>query len=179
MPFFAAATRHHNPPAMSSASSVVATAASHSWQRSFFLFPSPFSLAQAPLSYRKFLCLSLPRAVSSRSRLVAEASPTTNPEVEMENKRVLIINTNSGGHAVIGFYFARELLGAGHEVKILTVGDESSEKMKKPPFTRFSELVSAGARTVWGDPADVGKVVGSAAFDVVLDNNGKDLDSVK
>ncbi|XP_020584826.1 chloroplast stem-loop binding protein of 41 kDa a, chloroplastic, partial [Phalaenopsis equestris] len=86
---------------------------------------------------------------------------------------------NSGGHAVIGFYFARELLGAGHEVNILTVGDESSEKMKKPPFTRFSELVSAGARTVWGDPADVGKVVGSAAFDVVLDNNGKDLDSVK
>jgi hypothetical protein len=53
-------------------------------------------------------------------------------------KKVLIINTNSGGHAVIGFYFAKELLGAGHSVTILTVGDESSDKMKKPPFNRFS-----------------------------------------
>lgn len=32
---------------------------------------------------------------------------------------------------------------------------------------------------MWGDPADVGKVVGGAEFDVVLDNNGKDLDTVK
>ena len=55
-----------------------------------------------------------------------------------EKKKVLIINTNSGGHAVIGFYFAKELLGAGHSVTILTVGDESSDKMKKPPFNRFS-----------------------------------------
>ncbi|KAF3436300.1 hypothetical protein FNV43_RR23392 [Rhamnella rubrinervis] len=94
-------------------------------------------------------------------------------------KNVLIVNTNSGGHAVIGFYFAKELLGSGHEVTVLTVGDESSDKMKKPPFSRFSELVSAGGRTVWGDPADVGKAVGGSAFDVVLDNNGKDLDTVK
>lgn len=39
--------------------------------------------------------------------------------------------------------------------------------------------MSAGGRTVWGDPAEVGKIVGTAAFDVVLDNNGKDLDVVK
>jgi hypothetical protein len=32
---------------------------------------------------------------------------------------------------------------------------------------------------VWGNPADVGKVVGGATFDVVLDNNGKDLDAVR
>ena len=51
---------------------------------------------------------------------------------------MLIVNTNSGGHAVIGFYFAKELLGSGHAVTILTVGEESSDKMKKPPFTRFS-----------------------------------------
>ncbi|CAA6662087.1 unnamed protein product [Spirodela intermedia] len=31
--------------------------------------------------------------------------------------------------------------------------------MKKPPFSRFSELVTAGGRTVWGDPSDVGKAV--------------------
>ncbi|KAG6703635.1 hypothetical protein I3842_07G094300 [Carya illinoinensis] len=96
-----------------------------------------------------------------------------------EKKKVLIVNTNSGGHAIIGFYFAKELLGSGHEVTILTVGEESSDKMKKPPFNRFSEIVSAGGRTVWGDPAEVGKVVGGVAFDVVLDNNGKDLDTVR
>lgn len=92
---------------------------------------------------------------------------------------MLIINTNSGGHAVIGFYFAKELLGAGHSVTILTVGDESSDKMKKPPFNRFSEIASAGGSTVWGSPADVGSVVGGETFDVVLDNNGKDLDAVR
>lgn len=55
-----------------------------------------------------------------------------------EKKKVLIVNTNGGGHAVIGFYFAKELLGSGHKVTILTVGEESSDKMKKPPFSRFS-----------------------------------------
>lgn len=55
-----------------------------------------------------------------------------------EKKKVLIVNTNSGGHAVIGFYLAKELLGSGHEVTIMTVGDENSDKMKKPPFNRFN-----------------------------------------
>lgn len=92
---------------------------------------------------------------------------------------MLIVNTNSGGHAVIGFYFAKELLASGHDVTVLTVGEEGSDKMKKTPFTRFSELTSAGGKTVWGDPAEVGKLVGGAGFDVVLENNGKDLDTVK
>ncbi|KAL4310744.1 hypothetical protein GQ457_01G053220 [Hibiscus cannabinus] len=65
------------------------------------------------------------------------------------------LNTNSGGHAVIGFYFAKELLGSGHE-----------------------KITRAGGKTMWGDPADVGNVVAGATFDVVLDNNGKDLDTV-
>lgn len=39
--------------------------------------------------------------------------------------------------------------------------------------------MSGGGKTVWGDPGDVGKVVGGEAFDVVLDNNGKDLDAVR
>ena len=57
---------------------------------------------------------------------------------EAKKKSVLIVNTSSGGHAVIGFYFAKELLAAGHAVTVLTVGDEGSDKMKKPPFSRFS-----------------------------------------
>ncbi|KAK3023095.1 hypothetical protein RJ639_043110 [Escallonia herrerae] len=97
----------------------------------------------------------------------------------VEKKKVLIVNTNSGGHAVIGFYFAKELLGAGHDVTVFTVGEESSDKMKKPPFSRFSEIVSGGGKTVWGDPAQIGSVLEESSFDVVLDNNGKDLDTVR
>lgn len=89
------------------------------------------------------------------------------------------MNANSGGHAVIGFYFAKELLGSGHDVTIFTIGEEGSDKMKKPPFNRFSEIVSAGGKTVWGEPVDIGKVLKGAAFDVVLDNNGKDLEAVR
>lgn len=43
----------------------------------------------------------------------------------------------------------------------------------------LQEIVSGGGKTVWGEPGDVGKVVGGEAFDVVLDNNGKDLDTVR
>lgn len=39
--------------------------------------------------------------------------------------------------------------------------------------------MSAGGKTVWGDPADIGKVLEGTAFDAVLDNNGKDLETVR
>uniref|UniRef100_A0A1U7ZUW2 Chloroplast stem-loop binding protein of 41 kDa a, chloroplastic n=1 Tax=Nelumbo nucifera TaxID=4432 RepID=A0A1U7ZUW2_NELNU len=140
----------------------------------FSLFPSssPSSLSSSLSISSSFLFYP----VSCRRPSV---SSSFSVKASAEKKKVLIVNTNSGGHAVIGFYFAKELLSSGHDVTILTVGDESSNKMKKPPFSRFSEIVSAGGRTVWGDPSEVGKVVGGAAFDVVLDNNGKDLDTVR
>ncbi|BBN14397.1 hypothetical protein MPTK1_6g11330 [Marchantia polymorpha subsp. ruderalis] len=94
-------------------------------------------------------------------------------------KNVLIVNTNSGGHAVIGFYFAKDLRAAGYGVTILTLGEEASDKMKKPPFSRFSELKELGVQTVWGSNTDIGAAVGSAKFEIVLDNNGKDMDAVK
>lgn len=86
---------------------------------------SSFSISHSFLSYPSS---SRPSNVCSFS--VRASSP--------DKKKVLIVNTNSGGHAVIGFYFAKQLLGSGHEVTILTVGEESSDKMKKPPFNRFS-----------------------------------------
>lgn len=89
---------------------------------SYSYFSLSSSSSASPLTY------SLRR--SSRQGLTVKASG--------EKKNVLIVNTNSGGHAVIGFYFAKELLSAGHAVTIMTVGDESSDKMKKPPFSRFS-----------------------------------------
>ncbi|KAK8478975.1 hypothetical protein V6N13_068442 [Hibiscus sabdariffa] len=145
--------------------------------------PSLYPLPRFSLPTSSFLSSSLSISPSSLSYPTASrrhsASSFTVRAAAAGKKKVLIVNTNSGGHAVIGFYFAKQLLGSGHEVTILTVGDEGSDKMKKPPFNRFSEITSAGGKTVWGDPADVGTVVAGATFDVVLDNNGKDLDSVR
>ncbi|KAI3760096.1 hypothetical protein L1987_50486 [Smallanthus sonchifolius] len=118
------------------------------------------------------------RSLSSSSRKHSLSSFTVKA-VASEKKKVLIVNTNSGGHAVIGFYFAKELLDSGHHVTVLTVGDEGSDKMKKPPFTRFSEIVEGGGKTVWGDVGAIGSVLEGLTFDVVLDNNGKDLDTVR
>ncbi|CAI5470413.1 unnamed protein product [Closterium sp. Yama58-4] len=101
-------------------------------------------------------------------------------DASVARRKVLIVNTNGGGHAVIGFALARQLATAGHSVTIMTVGDRNSDKMKKPPFSRFSELRAEGVRTEWGDPARLSTVFGATGgFDVVLDNNGKDLDTVK
>lgn len=43
----------------------------------------------------------------------------------------------------------------------------------------MQEIVSGGGKTVWGEPSDIGKVLEGASFDVILDNNGKDLDAVR
>ncbi|KAJ7522899.1 hypothetical protein O6H91_18G030700 [Diphasiastrum complanatum] len=98
---------------------------------------------------------------------------------EAEKHNVLVVNTNSGGHAFIGFWVAKEMRAAGHRVTVFTVGAETSEKMNKPPFSQFS-LREIGVETVWGDPSSIGAKFGSnASFDIVLDNNGKDLEAVK
>lgn len=109
---------------------------------------SPPSLSSAPrLSLPSFshsnalsssLSISLPFLTYPTSSKRFAPSALSVRASATEKKKVLIVNTNSGGHAIIGFYFAKELLGSGHEVTILTVGEESSDKMKKPPFNRFS-----------------------------------------
>ncbi|XP_042043166.1 chloroplast stem-loop binding protein of 41 kDa a, chloroplastic-like [Salvia splendens] len=154
-----------------------------------FSFSSLSSSSLSPLirlslssSPRHSLSSSLsisPSFLPLSSKTPKTAASSLSFTIKAEKKNVLIVNTNSGGHAVIGFYFAKELLASGHSVTVLTVGEEASDKMKKPPFNRFSEIVSGGGKTVWGDPADIGKVLEGAAFDVVLDNNGKDLDAVR
>ena len=50
-------------------------------------------------------------------------------------KDVLIINTPSGGHAVLGYSIAKKLRAEGHGVSILVPCEETSSKMLKPPFT--------------------------------------------
>ncbi|KAI3723170.1 hypothetical protein L2E82_34576 [Cichorium intybus] len=41
------------------------------------------------------------------------------------------------------------------------------------------EIVDGGGKTLWGDVSAVGTVLEGLTFDVVLDNNGKDLDAVR
>lgn len=94
-----------------------------------------FSLSSARSSSLSITPSSLTYPTPSKRFALSALSVSASAEVK---KKVLIVNTNSGGHAVIGFYFAKQLLGSGHEVTILTVGEESSDKMKKPPFNRFS-----------------------------------------
>jgi hypothetical protein len=84
-----------------------------------------------PSSSSYFLSGAFPRAIAVGRRAAVAAHAQA-------RKSVLVLNTNGGGHAVIGFYLAKELLAAGHAVTVLTVGDEASDKMKKPPFSRFS-----------------------------------------
>ncbi|XP_056865395.1 chloroplast stem-loop binding protein of 41 kDa a, chloroplastic [Raphanus sativus] len=146
------------------------------------LIPPSLHRFSLPSSSSSLSSLSFSSSASLFTTHSLKSSRRSSPQgftVKAEKKNVLIVNTNSGGHAVIGFYFAKELLSAGHAVTIMTVGEESSDKMKKTPFSRFSEIVSGGGKTVWGNPADVATVVGGETFDVVLDNNGKDLDTVR
>ncbi|GAQ87910.1 chloroplast RNA binding protein [Klebsormidium nitens] len=94
------------------------------------------------------------------------------------SRKVLLVNTHAGGHAVIGFWLAKQLQEDGHKVTFFIAGDESSDKNKKEPFTKLEELRSAGVKVVWGSPAKVGGAV-EGSFDTVIDNNGKDLESVQ
>lgn len=48
----------------------------------------------------------------------------------------------------------------------------------RPLFSFAQELRSAGVKVVWGSPADVGSTA-EGSFDTVIDNNGKDLESVQ
>jgi NAD(P)-dependent dehydrogenase (short-subunit alcohol dehydrogenase family) len=79
---------------------------------------------------------------------------------------VLIVNTNGGGHANIGFWLAKTLAAQGHQVTLNVVGDADDAKMQKPPFSYFGELASAGVRTVWADPGDLASKAGGEQFDV-------------
>lgn len=69
-------------------------------------------------------------------------------------------------------------MGQGHEVTLCTVGTQDDKKMGKPPFTYFGELHQMGVKTVWANPEQLAAAAGDKKFDVVVDNNGKDLDSV-
>jgi len=87
-------------------------------------------------------------------------------------EKVLIANTKGGGHAPFGLYLAKELLAKGHTVTILNDGDGDKLASKNP----FSQYASLGAEVVWGSPANP-EDFPAGSYDVVYDNNGKDLEN--
>lgn len=87
----------------------------------------------------------------------------------------LIVNTKGGGHAFLGLHLAKKLLADGHSVTILNDGDQS-KLSAKAPFSQYASL--SGAQVVWANPADP-STYPQGEFDIVYDNNGKDMDNCK
>ena len=95
--------------------------------------------------------------------------------VSVRADSALIVNTKGGGHAFLGLYLAKKLLADGHSVTILN--DGSQEKLQsKAPFSQYSAL--PGAKIVYGSPTDP-SAYPEGNFDIVYDNNGKDMDACK
>jgi len=89
-------------------------------------------------------------------------------------QRVLVANTGAGAHAFFGLHLAGKLRERGHAVTILNAGDPAKVG-GKGPFAQYERLErEGGVEVVWGDPADAGALP-AGEFDVVYDNNGKDL----
>jgi hypothetical protein len=61
-------------------------------------------------------------AIRQQPRLGARRQVT----VEAKGKKVMIVNTKKGGHAFLGLYLAKRLLGKGYSVTIFNDGDSVS-----------------------------------------------------
>jgi len=116
--------------------------------------------------------LKAPRALSVR--VVPRRAAHT---VDVQAAKVLIANTKGGGHSAIGLYLTKELVKGGHQVTILNDG-EKDKQLTKLPFTQYPALESHGVQIVWGSPANA-SCFPPGRFDIVIDNNGKDIDSCR
>lgn len=133
---------------------------------------------RAQFASRKRVCGAPVEASRCGSRVPRARAVAGAVMASGEKKSVLIVNTNGGGHANIGFWLAKTLAAAGHDVTMNVVGAEDDKKMAKTPFTLFDEIRSMGVKTVWANPDEVSTKHAGAKFDVVVDNNGKDMDTV-
>jgi len=112
--------------------------------------------------------------VQQRGRTIAaRVQPASRRAVVVRADKCLIVNTKGGGHAFIGLYLAKELLNRGHDVTIFNDGDQA-KLTQKAPFNQYSSV--RGLKVHWGSPVDY-STYPEGPFDVVYDNNGKDLDS--
>ncbi|KAG7672381.1 hypothetical protein Ndes2526B_g09108 [Nannochloris sp. 'desiccata'] len=111
--------------------------------------------------------------VSTKAR--ASCVQARRAAVSVRADSALIVNTKGGGHSFLGLYLAKKLLADGHSVTILN--DGSQEKLEaKAPFSQYSTL--PGAKIVWASPTDP-SAYPTEKFDIVYDNNGKDMDACK
>jgi len=131
-------------------------------------------------SFKRSCAGSSRKTFKTQKRTVLNTPNAVNKvSFKVENKSVLIVNTNGGGHANIGFWLSKTLASAKHDVTLCVVGEETDKKMQKAPFTYFEkDLKPMGVKTMWSNPADLKSNLSGAKFDIVCDNNGKDLDSV-
>ncbi|PSC72036.1 Chloroplast stem-loop binding of 41 kDa chloroplastic [Micractinium conductrix] len=105
----------------------------------------------------------------------ARVSSSRRASVLVRADSALIVNTKGGGHAFLGLHLAKKLLADGHSVTILNDGDQA-KLSAKAPFSQYASL--GGAQVVWGNPTDASSIP-AGPFDVVYDNNGKDMDNCK
>eukprot|EP00741_Cyanophora_paradoxa_P024008 tig00021720_g23184.t1 len=96
----------------------------------------------------------------------------------VDAKKVLVVNTESGGHAFIGDYLAADLVNAGHEVVFFKKGSKpATRKLPGQSDADFKKVESA-LTVLKGDPSSADELkaaLASYSFDVVVDNNGKDV----
>ncbi len=95
-------------------------------------------------------------------------------QVQVRADSALIVNTKGGGHCFLGLHLAKKLIKDGHSVTIMNDGDEAKLSGKAP----FNQYPSSGATIVWGKPEDP-STYPAGEFDIVYDNNGKDMDACK
>ncbi|MEW5302673.1 MAG: hypothetical protein WDW36_005434 [Sanguina aurantia] len=115
--------------------------------------------------------------LSSKGSIASsQARASRRSTVSVSAANVLIANTKGGGHAFIGLYLAKQLIAKGHTVTILNDGNEA-KLSQKAPFSKYSSV--DGLKVVYGNPADPSSYPASeaGAYDVVYDNNGKDMAS--
>ncbi|CAG9466572.1 unnamed protein product [Pedinophyceae sp. YPF-701] len=127
------------------------------------------SRAGAPVAAAPLRAVRGARAAARRSstRVMAAAG----------GMNCLIVNTKGGGHAFIGLYLARALMAKGHKVTLMNDGDEA-KLSSKGCYAQYPALAGEGATVCWGNPTDP-STYPAGDFDVVYDNNGKDIDTCK
>jgi len=95
------------------------------------------------------------------------------------SSKVAILQNKGGGHGEIGYALTKQLLASGSSV---TIFQDSSYKKTQQPFKCYDELTSKGAKVEevkLSDTAAVSAALTAGKFNVIVDNNFKDVEAVK
>ena len=81
-----------------------------------------------------------------------DSAPSPRPRRRGGPQKVLIVNTNGGGHANIGFWLAKTLAAQGHQVTLNVVGSQDDKKMQKAPLHVLLRAHRRGRHHLLGRP---------------------------